>query len=42
MRPGLFPALVVLPVLGLPLAGNARMAGLIVRGEDAVLSDAVP
>lgn len=40
MRFGTLPAIAVLPFLGLPLAGLARMAGFIARGEDVVLSDA--
>lgn len=33
-------AVAVLPLLGLPLVGLARIAGHVARGEDAVLSDA--
>lgn len=34
-------AVAVLPLLGLPLVGLARIAGHVARGEDAVLSDAL-
>jgi hypothetical protein len=37
---GLLPALALSPLLGIPLVGVYRIAGHIVRGEDAVLSDA--
>jgi hypothetical protein len=40
MSVGTLPAIAVLPILGLPFAGLARMAGFIVRGQDVVLSDA--
>jgi uncharacterized membrane protein YesL len=37
---GLLLALTLAPLLGVPLVGIARLATLIVRGEDVVLSDA--
>ena len=37
---GLLPALLLSPLLGIPLVGVYRIAGHVVRGEDAVLSDA--
>jgi hypothetical protein len=40
MNVGILAAIAVVPLLGLPLAGLARMAGFIARGEDVVLSDA--
>jgi hypothetical protein len=38
---GLWLAILALPLLALPVAGIYRLAGLTVRGEDVVLSDAV-